>query len=252
MQDHPVTDSFGLLIRLNKYISNAGICARREADKLIAAGHITVNGEVMRTIGTKIPVSAVVMYKGSTLCVEKLRYLLLNKPKGYVTTLRDPEGRKTVLDLISKKYCFERVYPIGRLDYNTTGLLVLTNDGSLAQKLSHPSSNVKKLYHVVLNKAISTEHFKNIQDGLLLEDGIAEVDSLAIVDQDPCQLGISIHMGKNRIVRRIFEHLGYCVDKLDRVGYAHLTKKNIARGQWIFLQDRDILLLKNLVKNTPL
>lgn len=252
MQDYPVTDSSALLIRLNKFISNAGVCARREADKLIVAGHITVNGKVVREIGTKIPVNAAVMYKGSALSAEKLRYLLLNKPKGYVTTLKDPEGRKTVLDLISKKYCFERIYPIGRLDYNTTGLLVLTNDGSLAQKLSHPSSNIKKLYHVVLNKAISTEHFKSIQDGLLLEDGMAEVDSLAIVDEDPCQLGIAIHMGKNRIVRRIFEHLGYCVEKLDRVRYAHLTKKNITRGQWIFLQDRDILLLKNLAKHTTL
>ncbi|TDG95735.1 pseudouridine synthase [Cardinium endosymbiont of Culicoides punctatus] len=251
MQKHFVKNASISLIRLNKFISNAGVCSRREADKLIVAGHITVNGKVMSTTGSKIPVNAIVLYKGVRLSAERFRYVLLNKPKGYVTTFKDPEGRKTVLDLIGKKYCHERVYPVGRLDYNTTGLLLLTNDGLLAQRLSHPTSGITKLYHVVLNKAISTEHFKNIQDGLLLEDGIAQVDNLAIVDQDPCQIGISIHMGKNRIIRRIFEHLGYGVNKLDRVGYAHLTKKNIARGQWIFLKDQDILRLKSIVKNVP-
>jgi 23S rRNA pseudouridine2605 synthase len=252
MQNYSMDNFSSSLIRLNKFISNAGVCARREADQLIVAGHITVNGEVVRTIGTKIPNNALVNYKGSPLCVEKPKYLLLNKPKGYVTTTKDPEGRKTVLDLISKRYCTERVYPVGRLDYNTTGLLLLTNDGALAQKLAHPSSSVKKLYHVVLNKAITMEHFNSIKQGLLLEDGVAKVDSLTIVDQDLCQLGMVIHMGKNRIVRRIFEHLGYGVNKLDRVGYAHLTKKNIPRGKWIFLDDKEAFRLKNLVKKVTL
>lgn len=234
------------LIRLNKFISNAGVCARREADQLIKSGAITVNGVVVQQLGTKIPIDAVVTYKGVTLRAEKLRYILLNKPRGYVTTLEDPEGRKTVLDLISKKYCAERIYPVGRLDYDTTGLLLLTNDGELARKLSHPTSKVQKLYHVVLNKAIQIEHLHRVQQGLLLEDGLAKVDQVAIVEDDPTQVGVVIHMGKNRIIRRIFGHLGYVVYKLDRVGYAHLTKQYIPRGKWIFLKDKDVLKLKKL------
>ena len=236
-----------LLIRLNRFISNAGVCARREADQLIAAGYITVNGHVIRTIGAQISVTSVVTYKGTILHLEKSKYILLNKPKGYVTTVKDPEGRRTVLDLISKEYCKERVYPVGRLDYETTGLLLLTNDGELAQKLSHPSSRVEKLYHVVLNKGISTAHLECIQRGLVLEDGVAKIDQLAIVEEDPCQLGVVIHMGKNRIIRRIFEYLGYVVKQLDRVGYAHLTKKNISRGKWIFLDSKEVFRLKKLV-----
>ncbi len=235
------------LIRLNKFISNAGVCARREADQLIQSGYITVNGTVVRTVGTKIPIDAVVTYKGDLLQVEKLKYILLNKPRGYVTTLKDPEGRKTVLDLINKKYCPERIYPVGRLDYDTTGLLLLTNDGDLAGKLSHPSSNVEKLYHAVLNKPIKIEHLNTIQQGILLEDGLAKVDKVCIVEKDPTQIGLLMHMGKNRVIRRIFKYLGYAVDKLDRVGYAHLTKQHVPRGKWIVLNDKEVLKLKNLV-----
>ncbi|ROT47223.1 pseudouridine synthase [Candidatus Cardinium hertigii] len=247
MQGHCIDPCASHLIRLNKCISNAGICARREADQLIAAGHITVNGQIVRTIGTKIPVNAIVTYKGKVLYAEKSKYILLNKPKGYVTTTKDPEGRKTVLELIGKKYCAERIYPVGRLDYDTTGLLLLTNDGILAQQLAHPSSKVKKLYHVILHKAIHIEHFNSIQKGILLEDGVAKVDHLAIVEADRCQLGVVMHSGKNRIIRRIFEYFGYTVHRLDRVGYGHLTKKNIPRGKWIFLENKEVLRLKNLV-----
>lgn len=247
MEDYATQACTASLIRLNKFISNAGVCARREADQLIQSGCITVNGAVVRSVGTKIPIDAVVTYKGVVLHIEKLRYLLLNKPRGYVTTLQDPQGRKTVLDLVGKQYCAERIYPVGRLDYDTTGLLLLTNDGDLARKLSHPASKVPKLYHVVLNKAIQTEHLQAIQQGLLLEDGLAKVDQIAIVEEDPTQIGMVIHMGKNRIVRRIFSHLGYLVDRLDRVGYAHLTKQHVPRGKWIFLKDKEVRHLKNLV-----
>ncbi|AXI24403.1 pseudouridine synthase [Cardinium endosymbiont of Sogatella furcifera] len=235
------------LIRLNKCISNAGICARREADQLIRSGHVAVNGEVVQRVGTKVPIDAVVTYKGVVLHAEKLRYILLNKPRGYVTTMRDPEARKTVLTLISKKYCPERIYPVGRLDYDTTGLLLLTNDGDLARKLAHPASRVPKIYHVVLNKALAIEHFHAIQQGLILEDGLAKVDQVEIVEGDPTQIGMVIHMGKNRIVRRIFNHLGYLVHKLDRVGYAHLTKQHLPRGKWIFIEDKVVRKLKSLV-----
>lgn len=246
MERSSIEPAFASLIRLNKFISNAGVCARREADQLIKSGDITVNGLVVKKLGTKIPLDAVVSYKGNTLRLEKLTYILLNKPKGYVTTLEDPQGRKTVLDLIGRKYCPERIYPVGRLDYDTTGLLLLTNDGELARQLSHPSSKVEKLYHVVLNKAIQSEDLHKIQRGLLLEDGLAIVDQVAIVEGDPTQIGLVIHMGKNRIVRRIFSHLGYLVHKLDRVGYAHLTKQHVPRGKWIFLKDREIRKLKSL------
>ncbi|MCT4697180.1 MAG: pseudouridine synthase [Candidatus Cardinium sp.] len=235
------------LIRLNKYISNAGICARREADQLIRSGYISVNGEVVQRVGTKVPIDAVVTYKGVVLHAEKRRYILLNKPRGYVTTMRDPEGRKTVLTLISKKYCPERIYPVGRLDYDTTGLLLLTNDGDLARKLAHPASRVPKIYHVVLNKALAIEHLHAIQQGILLEDGLAKVDQVEMVEADPTQIGMVIHMGKNRIVRRIFNHLGYLVHKLDRVGYAHLTKQHLPRGKWIFIEDKAVRKLKSLV-----
>ncbi|MGI2299397.1 pseudouridine synthase [Candidatus Cardinium hertigii] len=235
------------LIRLNKFISNAGLCARREADQRISSGDITVNGAVVQTLGIKIPIDAIVAYKGIPLRPEKLKYILLNKPREYVTTLQDPEGRKTVLDLISKRYCTERIYPVGRLDYDTTGLLLLTNDGDLACKLSHPASKVKKLYHVVLNRAIQIEDLRAVQQGLVLEDGLVKVDQVSILEADPTQIGIAIHMGKNRIIRRIFSHLGYVVDQLDRVGYAHLTKQHIPRGKWIFLQDKEVFKLKSLV-----
>ncbi|WP_250238320.1 pseudouridine synthase [Cardinium endosymbiont of Oedothorax gibbosus] len=247
MEDHSIKPCLSSLIRLNKFISNAGVCARREADQLIKSGYIAVNGAVVQRVGTKIPIDAIVTYKGATLHPEKLRYILLNKPSGYVTTVQDPEGRKAVLDLISKRYCAERIYPVGRLDYDTTGLLLLTNDGDLARNLSHPSNKVQKLYHVVLNKAIQIEHLNAIQQGLVLEDGLAKVDRAAIVEEDATQIGVVIHIGKNRIIRRVFKHLGYVVHKLDRVGYAHLTKQHIPRGKWIFLKDKEIRKLKNLV-----
>ncbi|TSJ80853.1 MAG: rRNA pseudouridine synthase [Candidatus Cardinium sp.] len=235
------------LIRLNKLISNAGLCARREADQLIESGCIAVNGVVVQRVGTKIPIDAVVTYKGVVLHLEKRRYILLNKPRGYVTTMQDPEGRKTVLDLIGKQHCAERVYPVGRLDYDTTGLLLLTNDGELARKLSHPANKVQKLYHAVLDRAIQMKHLDAIRQGLILEDGLAKVDQVAIVAGDPTQIGLAIHMGKNRIIRRIFSHLGYLVHTLDRVGYAHLTKQHIPRGKWIFLKDQEVRKLKSLV-----
>ncbi|AWN81483.1 pseudouridine synthase [Candidatus Cardinium hertigii] len=234
------------LIRLNKFISNAGICARRAADRLIASGAITVNGHPVRTVGTKITLSAVVAYKGTILQAAKPTYILLNKPKGYVSTLQDPEGRKTVVDLISKRYCAERVYPVGRLDYDTMGLLLLTNDGALAQQLAHPSSQVQKYYHVILDRAIQADHYHSIQQGILLEDGFTKVDTLTIAVDNPRQLNVALHMGKNRIVRRIFEHFGYTIQKLDRIGYAHLTKKNIPRGKWIFLDLQAVAKLKSL------
>ena len=236
------------LLRLNKFISHAGICSRKKADELIRAGHIAVNGTVVRTIGTKVDSHAVVTYKGVRLFCQQFRYILLNKPKGYVTTTKDPEGRKTVLTLINKHYCAECIYPVGRLDYNTTGLLLLTNDGRLAQQLAHPSSRIPKLYHVVLHKPITKEHIHAIEKGLVLEDGLAIVDRIDRVDQDPCQLGVEIHMGKNRIIRRLFESLGYMVTKLDRVRYANFTKKNIPRGHWIFLNKKQVLSLKQFIK----
>ena len=240
-------------IRLNKFISNAGLCSRRRADELIKAGFIAVDGSVVRTVGLKIAKDAVVTLlqggdcKVLKLSKESLRYVLLNKPKGYLTTMQDPRGRRTVMQLISKRYCRERIYPVGRLDYNTTGLLLLTNDGSLARQLMHPSSLVPKLYHAVLNKPICQEHIEAIRGGLVLEDGLAHVDAIHVVDHDPYQLGVQIHMGKNRIVHRIFNSLGYKLKQLDRVGYAHFTKKNIPRGHWIFLDQRQVQLLKQFV-----
>ena len=231
-------------IRLNQLISNAGVCSRRKADQLILAGHIAVDGQVVKVLGTKVAKHAAITYKGNHLSVEKFKYFLLNKPKGYVTTTRDPEGRKVVLDLISKKFCTERIYPVGRLDYDTTGLLLLTNDGLLAQRLAHPSSEVKKKYHVVLNKAITLDHFNHIKQGLLLGDGEVKVDSLRLVQEDPFQLHVVIHIGKNRIIRRMFEHLGYDVVQLDRIGYAHFTKKDIPRGKWLLLSNVAIARLK--------
>ncbi len=236
------------LIRLNKWISNAGLCARRAADNLIQAGKITVNGEVVTTLGYKVKPQDVVQYEGQMLQSSKPVYLILNKPKDYITTLHDPEGRKTVLELV-KKACPERIYPIGRLDRNTTGLLLLTNDGTLAKMLAHPASNVKKLYQVILDKPLTKVHFEQIKAGLQLEDGIATVDKIEIVNQEPHNIGLEIHMGRNRIVRRIFEHLGYQVIKLDRVMYAHLTKKDLPRGKWRFLTPREIEQLKRFGSN---
>ena len=231
------------LIRLNRYIANAGICSRREADTLIAAGEIKVNGEVITEMGYTVRPEDTVTYGKKRLNREKMVYVLLNKPKDFITTTEDPEGRKTVMDLVGKA-SKERIFPVGRLDRNTTGLLLFTNDGELAHKLTHPSNNISKIYQVELDKPITRDHFEQVVNGLELEDGKAEVDDLAIIGDTNTFLGIQIHIGKNRIVRRIFEHLGYEVVSLDRVQYAGLTKKDLTRGHWRFLNEKEVIRLK--------
>jgi 23S rRNA pseudouridine2605 synthase len=230
-------------IRLNKFIANAGICSRREADELILSGVIKVNGKVVTEMGFKVKPDDVIKYGDKLLKREHLVYLLLNKPKDFITTMDDPQERKTVMQLV-KNACKERIYPVGRLDRNTTGLLLLTNDGELAKKLSHPSHQVKKVYQVDLNKPLTDDDFEKILQGVELEDGKATVDELAILSSDGITIGLSIHIGKNRIVRRIFEHLGYDVVKLDRAMYAGLTKKDLPRGKWRFLTEKEVLGLK--------
>jgi 23S rRNA pseudouridine2605 synthase len=232
-------------VRLNKYISNAGICSRREADKLIEAGAIRVNGRVVTELGTKISPNDKVQYGEQTLSREKHRYVLLNKPKGFITTTDDPEDRKTVMSLVAHA-CKERIYPVGRLDRNTTGLLLLTNDGELAKKLSHPRYGIKKIYHVVLDRNLNKADLLKIEAGIELEDGVIKVDAIEYVGdgKDKKELGIELHSGKNRIVRRIFEQLDYKVVRLDRVGYAGLTKKNLSRGEWRFLEEKEINILR--------
>ncbi len=234
-----------IAMRLNKYISNSGVCSRRDADKLIAAGEVTVNDKVITEMGHKVGAEDVVKHNGKRLNPEKLMYVLLNKPKDFLTTMEDPQGRKTVMTLI-KNAGNERVYPVGRLDRNTTGLLLFTNDGDLAKKLSHPSHKVRKLYQAELDKPLTENHFYDIKEGLKLEDGVANVNDLAVVGGDKQVIGIDIHIGKNRIVRRIFEHLGYDVVKLDRVIYAGLTKKDLGRGKWRMLTDKEVIRLKHL------
>lgn len=233
-------------IRLNKYIANAGLCSRREADELIEAGQITVNGQVVNELGYKVNPGEVVKYGNRVLNPEKMVYILVNKPKDYITTTDDPEGRHTVMELIAGA-CKERVYPVGRLDRNTTGLLLLTNDGELAEKLMHPSNEVHKIYQVELEKPITTEDFEKIKEGLELEDGFIKPDDLALVTPDAMVVGIEIHSGRNRIVRRIFESLGYEVLKLDRTVYGGLTKKELPRGKWRFLNEKEVVKLKYLM-----
>ncbi len=234
-------------IRLNKYLADAGICSRREADLLIQAGTVTVNGEVVTTLGTKVGINDKVNYGGQTLKREKLRYVLLNKPKGYITTSDDPYDRKTVMELVQHA-CEERIYPVGRLDRNTLGLLLLTNDGDLAKRLMHPRHGVKKLYHVELDKPLTRHDMLQIAEGLELEDGKAEVDAISYVSKDESkkEIGIEIHSGKNRIVRRIFEHLGYKVEKLDRVMLAGLTKLDLPRGKYRHLTPPEVSLLMRI------
>ncbi len=234
-------------IRLNKYLADSGICSRREADDLILAGAVTVNGEVVTELGTKVKTTDKVVYGGQTLNREKLRYVLLNKPKGVITTSDDPYERHTVMDLVEGA-CQERIYPVGRLDRNTIGLLLLTNDGELAKTLTHPSHNVKKLYHVTLNKPLTAADFEQIEKGLTLEDGPIQVDKIDYVADDPTmrEVGVEIHSGRNHIVRRIFESLGYEVMKLDRVMLAGLTKQNLPRGHWRFLTSAEISMLKRI------
>jgi 23S rRNA pseudouridine2605 synthase len=237
------------LIRLNRYIANAGICSRRKADELIAAGVVSVNGEVISELGHKVdPSKDVIRYNGETLKREKMVYVLLNKPKDYITTTDDPQERRTIMALVDKA-SKERIYPVGRLDRNTTGLILMTNDGDLADKLSHPRNSVTKLYQVELDKALTQGDLNKIQYGLELEDGLIKPDMVAYVTGgSKREVGIQIHSGKNRIVRRIFEHLGYDVVKLDRTIYAGLTKKDLPRGRWRYLDEKEVIQLKHLVQ----
>ncbi|HVW95380.1 MAG TPA: pseudouridine synthase [Mucilaginibacter sp.] len=236
------------LIRLNRYISNAGICSRRKADELISAGVVSVNGNVVSELGYKVdPHKDQIRYNGELLKREKMVYVLLNKPKDYITTTDDPQERRTVMHLVEKA-SKERIYPVGRLDRNTTGLLLMTNDGDLADKLSHPRNNIVKLYQVELSKSLTQGDMNKIAFGLELEDGLIKPDSVSYVaGGSKREIGIQIHSGKNRIVRRIFEHLGYEVVKLDRVVYANLTKKDLPRGRWRLLEEKEIIQLKHLV-----
>jgi len=231
-------------MRLNKFIAHAGVCSRREADTLIDSGAIKVNGKVVTELGFKVTRKDKVMMGGQLLKAEKLQYVLLNKPKGFITTTDDPYERKTVMSLVEKS-CSERIYPVGRLDKETTGLLLFTNDGELAKKLTHPKHNVRKMYHVYLNKEIGKNDIKSLVEGLKLEDGFIAADKAAYVDNKPKnEIGIELHSGKNRIVRRMLEHLDYRVVKLDRVIFAGLTKKDLPRGRWRFLTEKEINFLK--------
>ncbi len=232
-------------IRLNRFIANAGVCSRREADGLIEAGQITVNGKVVSEMGYRVAMSDVVKYGNKVLNGQKMVYILLNKPKDYITTTDDPQDRHTIMELIAGA-CDERVYPVGRLDRNTTGLLLLTNDGELAEKLTHPSYETHKIYQVELDKPMTNEHFEAMKAGVELEDGVAKPDSLALVTPDAEVIGIEIHSGRNRIVRRMFEHFGYEVSKLDRTVFAGLDKKTLPRGKWRFLTEREVIKLKFL------
>ena len=231
-------------LRLNKFLANAGVCSRREADEFIQAGLVTVNGQVVTELGTKILRTDEVKFHDAVVSLEKKVYVLRNKPKDYVTTSDDPQQRKTVMDLV-KDVCPERIYPVGRLDRNTTGVLLLTNDGDLASKLTHPKFLKKKVYHVHLDKNLTAHDMQQISEGITLEDGEIKADAVAYADErDKSQVGIEIHSGKNRIVRRIFESLGYRVTKLDRVQFAGLTKKNLRRGDWRFLTEKEVDMLR--------
>lgn len=240
----PVKKDADLSIRLNKYIANAGVCSRREADVLISNGAIRVNGEIIKELGTKVMPGDVVLYGSQRLTNEKKVYVLLNKPKDYITTTDDPQKRKTVLHLLGKGFK-ERLYPVGRLDRNTTGLLLLTNDGELTKKLSHPAYRVKKLYHVQLNKNITQADMQHLANGVKLGNDKIIPDSLAYVSpNNKNELGVEIHSGQNRVIRRIFEQLGYKVTKLDRVMYAGLTKKDLPRGKWRELSNKEVSFLQ--------
>ena len=231
-------------IRLNKYIANSGVCSRREADELIEAGFIKVNGKVVTELGAKVHPKDKVEYRGKLLSNEKKVYILLNKPKDFVTTVRDRHAEKTVLDLV-KNACDERVYPVGRLDKNTTGVLLLTNDGELTKQLTHPSYIKKKIYHVHLDKPVTKADMISIVEGVQVDEDFVTADAISYVEEnDKTQVGVEIHTGQNRIVRRIFESLGYRIEKLDRVYFAGLTKKNLPRGKWRFLTPQELAMLK--------
>jgi 23S rRNA pseudouridine2605 synthase len=243
----PVTTSGSM--PLNKFIAHSGIAARREAAEMVKQGKVKVNNAVVTEPGYKVSVADDVKVNGKKIFLAKnLVYILLNKPKDYITTTDDPQGRKTVLDL-TRRATTERIYPVGRLDRNTSGVLLLTNDGELSQKLTHPSNEIKKVYHVTLNKPLEKKDFEKILAGIVLEDGPASVDVLAYADiKDKSQIGVEIHSGRNRIVRRIFEALGYDVRNLDRVIFAGLTKKNVERGKWRFLTEKEVRDLKHFKK----
>jgi 23S rRNA pseudouridine2605 synthase len=237
------------LLRLNRYIAHSGVCARREADILIQEGKIKVNGKRVTELGTKVLFSDRVEYNGKKLNFEKPTYILLNKPKGFLSTVKDDRGRRTVMELVASSGT-ERLFPVGRLDMNTTGLLLLTNDGELTKKLTHPSHEVQKIYHVTVDKAVEDEHIEQIKKGLTLDDGFIKVDSVSRIEKgENNELGLEIHSGKNRIVRRIMEHLGYNVIRLDRVVFANLNKKDIPRGKWRRLSPQEITFLKRITKN---
>lgn len=231
-------------IRLNRYVANSGVCSRREADQLIAKGKVSVNGKVVTEMGIKVTLNDKVEYEGRVLSSEKKVYVLLNKPKGYVTTLKDPQGRRTVLELV-KNICRERIYPVGRLDTQTTGLLLFTNDGDLSARLTHPKYEVEKIYKAVLDKNLNPKDFEKISTGIELEDGPIKVDELSYLEKKN-EIGLKIHSGRNRIVRRIFESLGYDVERLDRVLFAGLNKKMLPRGKARMLTDQEVGQLKML------
>ena len=231
-------------VRLNKFLANAGVCSRREADQYIQAGVVSVNGEVVTELGTKVKRTDEIKFHDQNVSLEKKVYVLLNKPKDYVTTSDDPQQRKTVMDLV-RNVCPERIYPVGRLDRNTTGVLLLTNDGDLASKLTHPKFLKKKVYHVYLDKNVTAHDMQQIAEGITLDDGEVHADAIEYAHPtDKSQVGIEIHSGRNRIVRRIFESLGYRVVKLDRVQFAGLTKKNLRRGDWRFLTEKEVDMLR--------
>ncbi len=241
----PVSEPVGDgLIRLNKYISNAGVCSRRDADDLISKGLVTINGEVVTELGRKVTLDDEIIFDGKRLNPERKVYILLNKPKGFSTTLEDPHAGRTVMELVQGA-CQERIYPVGRLDIQTTGLLLFTNDGELTKKLTHPSYEKKKIYHIQLDRDFLPEDLEKIANGIELEDGLIAADDIQFIDADDArQVGIEIHSGKNRIVRRIFEHFGYHVEKLDRVLFAGLTKKDLPRGRFRFLTPQEVNFLK--------
>lgn len=233
-------------IRLNKYIANSGICSRREADELITQGLVEVNGKVVTEMGYQVQKTDRVVFDGQSITPEKPVYVLLNKPKGYISTTKDEKARKTVMDLVANASPY-RLFPVGRLDRQTTGLILLTNDGHLTKKLTHPSFGVKKIYHVTLDRKLSVEDLRTIADGVRLEEGVAEVDSISYIEGKPKnEVGIEIHIGWNRVVRRIFKKIGYEVEALDRVIFAGLTKKNIKRGHWRILTEMEVNNLKML------
>lgn len=232
------------MIRLNRFIATSGVCSRREADEIIQEGLIFVNGKRITDLGTKVKVSDTITYKGKRLYFEKKVYIVMNKPKGYVTTVEDPHAEHTVLDLIGDE-CKERVYPVGRLDKETTGVLLLTNDGDLTGKLTHPKYNRKKIYHVFLDRPVEKNDLFRLTEGMDLEGEKVLADAVSYADpSDKTQIGIELHSGQNRVIRRLFEALGYRVRKLDRVYFAGLTKKNVQRGKWRYLNEKEISMLK--------